>query len=356
MSPVSRTLTAAAWAAGWWLLWRMPAPAPPDTDPTSTLSVLIPARNEAAALPGLLASLADQCTPPEQVIVVDDHSADGTAAVARAAGATVLAGAALPGGWTGKTWALHQAAQHATGDLLLFVDADVTLADDALRRLRGEHARRRGLVSVEPFHVTERPYERLSAIANVVTLMGTGAFSGWPRRPAAMAFGPCLLIGRTDYDAIGGHAHPEVRGLIAEDVGIARRARQRALPISILAGGDVVRFRMYPDGPRQLVEGWTKVLAYGAGRTPAPLAALTALWVTGAASSALGLLRGRGAVGYAGWVLQVGWMLRRVGRFGPLTALLYPAPLAAFLGLFARSWLLRLRGRPPTWRGRVTPR
>lgn len=347
-----RALTVAGWAAGWWLLWRMPAPAPPDTDPGSTVSVLVPARNEAAALPGLLASLADQSAPPYQIIVVDDHSTDATAAVANAAGVTVLASAALPEGWTGKTWALHQAAQHATGELLLFVDADVTLAGDAVRRLRGEHARRGGLVSVAPFHLTERPYERLSAIANVVILMGTGAFSGWPRRPAAMAFGPCLLVGRNDYDTLGGHAHPEVRSLVAEDVALACRARRRELPTTILAGRHVVRVRMYPEGPRQLIEGWTKVLAYGAARTPAPLVALTALWVAGATSAALGQA---GTVGYAAWVVQMGWMLRRAGRFGPLTALGYPAPLATFLALFARSWILRLRRRPPTWRGRVTP-
>jgi 4,4'-diaponeurosporenoate glycosyltransferase len=364
------TLRATGWLAGWWLLWRLPPPPKVATQvATRSISVIIPARDEAGSLPHLLRSLATQTSPPGEIIVVDDHSSDGTGALARANGARVLASAALPAGWTGKTWACHQGAAVAEGDILWFLDADVTLAPDALARLAGAHARLGGMVSVQPFHLTEQPYEQLSAVCNIVELMGTAAFSAPPRRPAAMAFGPCVIIGRAAYRQTGGHAHPEVRSLIAEDIGLAGRCRAEGLPVTSFAGRDTVRFRMYPDGPRQLVEGWTKMLAYGARRTPAPVALGVGMWMTAAilaASDGVGGLalrrlrrdqrhRRRALAGYLAWALQMRWMLRRVGTFSWSTAAAWPIPVAAFVGLFGRSVVARVTRRGPRWRGRATP-
>lgn len=325
--------------------------------------MIIPARDEEATLPVLLASLAAQSLEAGEVIVIDDHSRDATAALAAAAGATVLANPPLPGGWTGKTWACHQGAAASSGELLVFLDADVYLAPDALACLADEHRRRRGIVSVQPFHRTEKPYESLSALCNVMTLAGTGAFTGWPRRPAAMAFGPCLVIGRRDYQQIGGHAHPAVRPLVTEDIGLAEVARQAGLPITLYAGRDLISFRMYPAGIGQLIEGWTKGLGAGGWRTPPLVAVASFAWVVGALQAAghLASAFGRGsparrsAAVYGAWAAQVAWMLRRVGRFGPWAAALYPIPLAAFVALFLRSAVLFTLRRPRTWRGRTVP-
>jgi 4,4'-diaponeurosporenoate glycosyltransferase len=356
----SSAIRAAGWLAGMWLLAELPLPRAGEGGDAG-LSVIVPARNEESSLPHLLDSLAVQTLRPLEVIVVDDHSSDRTALVAAHAGARVVPGADLPEGWTGKTWACHQGAQVAAGEVLVFLDADVRLAPAALALLAAEHHRHGGLVSVQPCHVVERPYERLSAVANVASLMGTGAFTGPPRRQPAMAFGPCLAIGAGDYGRVGGHAHPAVRPLVTEDIGLARRCRQEGVAVRLLVGGEAVQFRMYPGGLVSLVEGWTKGLAYGARHSPAPAGVLTALWVTGAALGAadgLGALRRRpgvGALWYGAWVAQMGWHFRRVGRFGWATAALYPAPLAAFMALTARSALRRVAGRPPRWRGRTAP-
>ena len=398
-------LTVSQWAAGAWLLagWRAPAPADvpggpvPAGDahgaaaPQSKVSVVIPARDEALAVPLLLASLAALDRPPGEVIVVDDHSSDGTPDLARAAGATVLAAPPLPEGWSGKCWALHLGQAAAGGELLVFLDADVTLAADGLGRIAGEHHRMGGLgiVSAEPYHRTLRPYEQLSAVANVVALMGTGAFTGaaTSRRRArrgeavlggqryAMAFGPCLAIDRATYDLVGGHAHPDVRSKITEDLAMARRVAAAGRPVRVFAGGGAVAFRMYPGGLRQLVDGWTKVLATGAGGGPPWGTAAVAWWVTGAILASwrgarAGWRGGRAAWGtggrrragrqvaadaavYAAWAAQMAWHFRRVGRFGALTAAAFPLPLAAFVGCFARSAVKVGLGRPLAWRGRA---
>ena len=331
--------------------------------------MLIPARDEATALPHLLASLRAQVRPADEVLVVDDASSDGTGDVARAAGVRVLETSGPPAGWSGKCWALHRGQAEATGDLLVFLDADVTLAPDGLARIVAEHDRlaRGGIVSAEPFHRTVEAYEQLSAVANVAVLMGTGAFTGAgpgrSRRP--MAFGPCLAVDRRTYDLIGGHAHPDVRSKITEDLALARRADRAGQAVVVLAGGDAVAFRMYPEGPRQLVNGWTKVLATGAGGATPWITAMVAWWVTGAIGAAAGGWRaatgasrrratGRGdALTYAAWAAQMQWHFRRVGRFGPLSAAAFPVPLAAFLACFARSVVKIGLGRELAWRGRT---
>jgi 4,4'-diaponeurosporenoate glycosyltransferase len=372
--------TALPLGAGAWLMWRgrslrPVAPTPVDPRPGAggprpgRVAVIIPARNEERALPGLLASLATQTRRPDEIIVVDDHSSDGTGAVARSAGATVVNPPSLPPGWLGKTWACHHGATRATAELLLFLDADVTFAPDALAAMVAEHAGPGGLVSAQPAHRTEDLYEQLSAVCNVVTMMGTGAFTGRPRRPVDMAFGPCLLIDRSDYEAVGGHAHPTVRLQVAEDIALARRMRALGRPVTVLAGGELVSFRMYPEGLGQLIEGWTKMIGNGARLTSPSLQLAVTLWVTGAL---LGTRRGSSAVLaltarrygrdtvvdaaiYAAWVAEMAWLMGRVGHWRKVTPLAFPVPLVAFVALMIRSGLLVVRRRPATWRGRVVP-
>jgi 4,4'-diaponeurosporenoate glycosyltransferase len=347
-----------------------PGPSDPSRVAASPrIAVVIPARNEERALPGLLASLANQSLRPDEIIVVDDDSSDGTGAVARSAGATVVNPPSLPPGWLGKTWACHHGAMSASAGLLLFLDADVILAPAAVAAIVAEHARQGGLVSAQPAHLTVDLYEQLSAVCNVVTMMGTGSFSWPPRRPVSMAFGPCLLIARDDYQAVGGHAHPAVRLQVAEDIALARRMRELGRPVSVLAGGELVGFRMYPDGLGQLVEGWTKMIGNGARLTSMPLQLAVTLWVTGAL---LGARRGISvlvalstrrvgrdtavdAAVYATWVVEMSWLMGQVGRWRRITPLAFPVPLVAFVALMVRSGLLVARHRPATWRGRVVP-
>jgi 4,4'-diaponeurosporenoate glycosyltransferase len=333
-------------------------------EPRRTLSVVIPARNEAASLPGLLESLASQSHPADEVIVVDDHSSDATAEIASASGARVVTATEVPPGWLGKPWACRAGAERATGDLVAFLDADVTLGPDALGRLLAAHRAGGGLVSVQPHHLTRRVHEQLSAFCNVVTVMGTGGFAGPPHPGMRMAFGPCMLLSRADYDAIGGHSDPTVRGAVCEDAAIAALLDRRGVPVRAYLGGSDVRFRMYPAGVTQLTEGWTKMLAGGARRAPRWASLLSVVWVTGALCGAargarsLATRRRRAARAvdagvYAAWAWQVRSATRRVGTWHPATAALFPVPLAAFVGLFARSAVLALTDRPARWRGRL---
>lgn len=333
--------------------------------PLTSLAVVVPARDEEATLPALLASVRGLGV---DVVVVDDDSRDATASVARAAGAHVLAAGTPPPGWTGKAWACHVGAEATTSDLLLFLDADTVLAPDALAGLVDLHDRHGGLVSVQPFHAVERPHEQLSAYFNVVAVLASGAFArGAGRRP--MAFGPCLLTSRADYERAGGHG--AVRTAILDDVELAVAYDRAGLAVRCWVGGDRLRMRSYPAGLGQLVSGWTKNIASGASAAaPGPTLG-TVLWISAHHAVAVGALlalveafTGWGAVLSYGhpilwavaWVATA-WQLRsllaRVGSFRWWTWAVFPAPLLAFDLVFARSAVQTALRRSVRWRGRV---
>ena len=361
----SEVLQAGGWLAGTWLVWSVPPCRPTDEDyeALGPVSVVIPTRDEEDNLPPLLASLRGQDLTADEVVVVDDHSGDDTAGAAVRGGATVVACDPLPEGWTGKSWACWTGAGSTSGTTLVFLDADTEMDPGGLRRVLGEHRRRGGLVSVQPFHRTERPYEALSAFFNLVSMMGVEGYTALRhRRPPAGAFGPCLVCSRADYLRAGGHR--SVAGEVVEDVALARRFLEAGLPVTCLGGRGTIRFRMYPKGLAQLVEGWSKNFAAGAqGTRPATLALVSA-WLAGCIGAACGLgaalaRRGpapsRAVLGYLAYVGQLRWMLRRIGTFGWWPALVYPAPLAGFLGIFVRSLVLTKRRREVLWKGRRVP-
>lgn len=357
------------WGAGLALLHRLRRPRPPGQDDAlggGDLAVIVPARNEERSLPVLLRSLAAQSPPPAEMVVVDDTSEDATATVAREWGARVVGPGPVPPGWTGKTWACRAGVEATVSPLLVFLDADTQLAPGALAHLVAEHRRQgcRGLLSPVPEHVGRRPHERLSALCQLVAIMGTGAFapsSRWGVTPSA--FGPCLVCRRADYHAVGGHG--SVRAEMAEDMALARRFRSHGQPVRVVAGKGVVRVRMYPDGISQLVRGWSRTLASGALVTRPLTFVMVVAWLSGLISAAWGAGRGLAAVAaghrregvcrlapYAAYALQVEWLLSRTTALGSGTGLAYPAPLVTFLVCFARSSALRAGVGRTRWKGR----
>jgi 4,4'-diaponeurosporenoate glycosyltransferase len=358
---VDVVLAVARLAIGVWLLWRIPG-LPGRRGATSgrpPVAVVVPARDEAASLPRLLASVRTQLRDGDEVVVVDDHSTDDTAEAAAACGARVVPAPDLPPGWSGKAWACHTGTGATTAGHLLFLDADVELEPGAIDDVIGAVTHRGGLVSVAPLHRVERPYEHLSAVPNAIAVMGTACATPLGDRVRTRgAFGPVLAAARTDHDRVGGHAHPAVRGAVLDDIALAGAYQDAGLPVTIAGGRGLASYRMYPHGLRQLVEGWVKNLAAAAlAISPVTAIAVTA-WTTVLVQAALAPLLAPwpwGPALYVAAAVQVWWMLRRLGTFHPLAAVAFPVLVAAFLvviALSAHRTLLRHRVR---WRGRDLP-
>ena len=330
------------WSAGFLLLGRvLPRARATTPGPLPGVSVIIPARNEEHNLPALLRSLASQPLKAREILVIDDGSIDRTAELARQLGATVIASKPLPDGWRGKTWACHQGAQTATGELLLFVDADTWFESDGFARILSEYTG--GAFSVGPYHAVRKPYEELSLFFNFNMAAGTV--------PSGL-FGQMLLVDRESYRRVGGHE--AVQGRILENFWLAGQFRAAGIPVRSSMGRGVLSFRMYPNGLRELIEGWTKGFASGAGQTPRGTMCLIVLWMIGLMLPPLcGLVTGDwlrwGAV-YLLCAGQVAWFSRQIGSFHWYTALLYPVPLVFFFVVFA--WSVLRSGKRVSWKGR----
>jgi 4,4'-diaponeurosporenoate glycosyltransferase len=342
MTTAFLVITLVLWAAGLLLLGRLrPCARSGAPHPTPSVSVIIPARNEEHNLPTLLRSLASQPVKPLEVIVVDDASTDGTAELARQLGAMVISSQPVPEGWRGKTWACYQGAEAASGELLLFVDADTWFEPDGFAHIVSGYTG--GAFSVGPYHAVRKPYEQLSLFFNCNMAAGTV-----PRG----LFGQMLLVDRESYRRVGGHQ--AVRGRILENFWLAGQFRAAGIPAQSVMGRGVFSFRMYPNGLRELIGGWTKGFASGAGQTPRGTMFLIVMWMIGLMLAPLcGLITGDwlrwGAV-YLLCAAQVAWFGRQVGAFRWLGSLLYPLPLIFFFAVFA--WSVARSGRRVSWKGR----
>jgi 4,4'-diaponeurosporenoate glycosyltransferase len=305
------------------------------------VSIVIPARNEAHNLPRLLRSITEQDVKPLEVIVVDDASTDGTAEVAKAHGAKVISPPELPDGWRGKTWACHQGARAASGDLLVFMDADTWFEPGGLVRVLAIY--QNGALSVVPYHAVERPYEDLSMFFNLCMAAGTV--------PDGLS-GQFLLVGREDLERAGGHE--SVRGKVLENFHLAENFRAAGIAVRGVTGSGMVALRMYPEGFASLVEGWTKGFAAGAGKTPPRVMAMVVAWMTALMlPPLLAWLAGDWRIGLVTWlacVAQLAWIARRLGSFGLIGMIFYQVPLCFFFGMFA--WASMRSGKKVSWKGR----
>ena len=253
-------------------------PAQEAPAPDASLTVMIPAFNEAHNIADCLGSVLASAPPCRDwsVVVVDDESTDATVENAIRAGSTASRFRLIKAGprpaderWVGKNWACSKAVEQVSSDWLLFIDADVRLKPDALQRALAqavdEHA---DLLSLAP---------RLSCgcLAEwmvqpiMASLLGLGfpiLETNDPESPVAFAAGPFMLFKASTYECIGGHR--ALAGEVVEDLALARAIKAGGYRLSYLLGLDAVDLRMYAD-LAALWEGWTKNWFLGLDRDPA---------------------------------------------------------------------------------------
>ncbi|MGY1822294.1 glycosyltransferase [Geodermatophilus sp. SYSU D00079] len=344
------------------LLRRPPEHPPPVRRP---VTVVLPVRDEAAQVGGCLAAvLAQQAVPDLRVVVVDDGSTDGTAAVVRAVGdprVRLVSAPEPPPGWLGKPHACAVGAGTAdtgtgdTGDgVLVFVDADVRLFPDAVAgavALLDRH--RLDLVSPWPRPVTGTLAERLVQPLGPwlwMTTLPVRLAERSSRPSLTAANGQFLVVTRAGYVAAGGHG--AVRGEVIEDVALARAVKRtggRAVPVD---GSRLAACRMYA-GWRELRAGYAKSLWASVGGSPAASVAVAAALTAVEVLPALAALRGSraGLAGYAAGVAGRAVSAAVTGSRVWPDVLAHPVSVLLFDVLLAGSVAGRRRGTL-SWRGR----
>lgn len=245
---------------------------PNPTRVTAHISAIVPARNEEAVITACVESLAGQ---PEiaQIIVVNDESSDRTGEIVhglaqKMSQLRVVEVQGVPKGWVGKNYAATVGAGEATGDWLLFTDADAELLPGAVQRaLELAHEHDAALVSFSPEQVTQRWYEKALIPFVYCRLARHYSFDAVndPASSAAAANGQFLMMKRQAYDAIGGHT--QVSAEVLEDVALARRAKAAGIQLWFGSGAGLVRVRMYRSFAAMWA-GWKKNLYVLIGGKP----------------------------------------------------------------------------------------
>lgn len=246
---------------------------PGDDAPGAPISLVIPARDEAASI-GACVEAARAARGVAEVVVVDDESSDATAEAAARAGARVVRGAPRPEGWAGKAWALAQGAREARHDRIVACDADVRLAPELPARLAARAtAAGADLASVAgAFDEPRRGGRWMHAamLASLVARLGVpdAARPARPRR--ALVNGQCLTWSRARLDALGGW--DAVRGEVVEDVALARHVAARGGRVENYDAAGQMVVRGY-GGVRATWRGWGRSIGLPGAATRARRAA-----------------------------------------------------------------------------------
>lgn len=348
------------------------APAPTDSEGGPiTLSICIPARNEADVIQRTIRQLLAQTgrtIPSFELLVLDDHSTDQTGPLVEEITrqdkrVRLLRGEPLPVGWLGKNWACHQLAAEAEGELLLFCDADVIFADGALDALLFQWQTLKGdLLTVWPTQQTGTWAEWLVVplmkftIISYLPIIAVHYLHGKLGVPFAAANGQTLLFRRSVYTEIGGHT--AVRNQIVEDITFAKLIKKEGFQLRMVDGGGLIGCRMYHDWD-SVRSGFGKNILAGHGGSPLALAISTGFhWLLFIVPWMLLLLTNHVWLGLSAITITILMRAggeRFFGRSWPealLSGLLMP--LSVFL-MTAIAWQgVRWHfGQGPEWKGRI---
>ncbi|BCJ31392.1 glycosyltransferase [Actinocatenispora sera] len=383
---VLTVLAAVALAAWLWLavarggFWRTDQRLPPPTDPPArwpAVVAVVPARDEAAVLADSLPSLLAQHYPgPARVLLVDDNSTDGTAALAAKLAAAPTARLPLrvlaPGepapGWTGKLWALRAgvaaatAAEPAAAEYLLLTDADIAHRPGSLTALvAAAQGHRLDLVSQMARLRAVSIAERLVVPAFVYFFALLYPFR-WVNRPSARtaaAAGGCTLVRADALAAAGGVA--AIRGAVIDDVSLARSVARAGGRIWLGLADATDSVRPYPT----LGSLWRMVArsAYAQLRHNLALLAgtvlgLALLFAVPVAATVVGVASARwllAGFGAAAWLLMAATYLPmlRYYRQPAIAALALPATGLLYAAMTVQSAIAHHRGRGAAWKGRT---
>lgn len=348
---------------------RLTRGTPPPVS-TPGISVLIPARNEAARIEPCVRAWMHQAYPNYEVVIYDDDSTDETAARVRAVvvgnrHTRLVVGGRVPEGWRGKPYACHRLRARARGEILVFADADVMPSPSTLSSVAAAFS----TFPVDAVSAVPRHVSRSRAVLALVALQNWAALTFLPSwcsvaraRPLFAAMNGQFMAIRTPvYDAVEGFA--AVRGALAEDVALGRRLAERGYRIGLLDGASLLTCTPYStlrDVWRATLRNLPPVFFRSAPLVVATAVALTTLYLGPIAILLCGLAGGHGGAPLWSWIplgeIALGMLGRlivdrRVG-YPSWLVLTHPVAVAALVVMMVAAATHYQRRRPVDWRGR----
>jgi cellulose synthase/poly-beta-1,6-N-acetylglucosamine synthase-like glycosyltransferase len=320
-----------------------------------SVGVVVPMRNEAENVEGIVTTLSAQ-DGSFNYYLLDDNSEDSTYELLQKLTAsdsrfTVIKGAPLADGWIGKTWALQQLYEASSEDVLVSIDADVRLTNDAINKaVTVLHGARLDFVSPYPCQVAQTFAERL-----IQPLLQWSWLTTVPLRYAersrrtsmAVANGQFFAVRRSALDAIGGYQ--TVKHSVIDDVFLARELIASGSAGTVINGSDIAETRMYASW-KEIKAGYGKSLNKAFGSIVGAVCVASFLFATSIATLILGLAGN--PYGWLGFAAMVGTRILSAvkSRGSVLDSVLHPISIAALIYLIVYSYLVR---KTIMWKGRT---
>lgn len=322
------------------------------------VSIVIPARNEESNLAFLLTDLKKQSFDIHEILCVDDNSTDNTIQIIKNFNVDYLQITEKDKDWTGKTWACQVGAEKATGEVILFIDADVRMGSDTIENLVAEYLLDKKVVSVQPYHEVIDFYEQFAFFFNVIGIGGNGAALPYSKKKAGL-FGPVILISKQDFEQIGGFYY--VRKSVIEDVELGKLLTKNNLEFKLFVGDRSLYFKMYASF-KELLLGFIKNYASGASKTPFILFVLTFIWVQSMTVYPLLIINSIinnsnielyfSVFMYIITCIHLIFIGKKIGSFKKRYIIVYPMLLIVFHVVFIYSSFLKILGKKVNWKGR----
>ncbi|MBC7658716.1 MAG: glycosyltransferase [Chitinophagaceae bacterium] len=329
-------------------LWPRAAADAPPLSLWPKVSIIIPARNEAHNLPLLLESLQSLDYPNFETIVVDDNSDDETARIAKSFGVHVITGAAKPEGWFGKPWACHQGSLAATGDYLLFTDADTWHKPESLKKALAECRQHnaQGMTAL-PYHSNPKLWEQLLGPFQLLLLALTHPY-GLPKKGRVFAIGQYLIFDTLFYKQIGGHA--AIRSQAVDDLSLAELVLAAKGRWFVYTGKNLYKVRMYTTLP-EFLKGWRRNFRGGMEHNNALSSLEVVLYFM---AMTIGFDGGKASLLLSVMTLiLLAFTQRRIGNFSFLGIVFLPFSILLFTSISILAVYDRLRARPLHWKNRI---
>jgi len=320
-----------------------------------SVGVVVPMRNEAENVEGIVATLSAQ-DGPFHFYLLDDNSEDSTYELLNRFTAgdsrfTVIKGAPLASGWIGKTWALQQLFEASNEEVLVSIDADVRLTNEAINEaVTLMHGARLDFISPYPRQIAESFSERL-----IQPLLQWSWLTTVPLRYAesglqksmAVANGQFFVVRRSALDSIGGYQ--SVKHAVIDDVFLARQLMSSGSSGTVVNGSDIAETRMYASWS-EIKAGYGKSLNKAFGSLKGAIFVIAFLFATSIAPLVLVLLGN--SYGWLGFAAIVGTRVLSAikSRGNVLDSVLHPISIAVLIYLIVYSYLVR---KTVKWKGRT---
>ena len=320
-----------------------------------SVGVVVPMRNEAENVEGIVATLSAQ-DGPFRFYLLDDNSEDSTYEMlnrftAGDARFTVIKGSPLAAGWIGKTWALQQLFEASSEDVLVSIDADVRLTNEAINKaVTLMHGTRLDFISPYPRQIAQTFAERL-----IQPLLQWSWLTTVPLRYAetsgrismAVANGQFFVVRRSALKSVGGYQ--SVKHAVIDDVFLARHLIESGSSGTVINGSDIAETRMY-ESFKEIKAGYGKSLNKAFGSLIGAIFVIAFLFATSIAPLILGLMGN--PYGWLGFAAIVGTRVLSAikSRGNVLDSVLHPISIIALVYLIVYSYLVR---KTVMWKGRT---